>query len=57
MAVPKKRTSKSKKKTRKALWTAKAKKAAVKAFSQARSVLTGRPSSFYYAANNDIYKK
>nr|YP_009346650.1 ribosomal protein L32 [Huperzia serrata]YP_010424529.1 ribosomal protein L32 [Huperzia crispata]YP_011031893.1 ribosomal protein L32 [Huperzia selago]YP_011031980.1 ribosomal protein L32 [Huperzia kunmingensis]YP_209569.1 ribosomal protein L32 [Huperzia lucidula]Q5SD01.1 RecName: Full=Large ribosomal subunit protein bL32c; AltName: Full=50S ribosomal protein L32, chloroplastic [Huperzia lucidula]ATV96618.1 ribosomal protein L32 [Huperzia serrata f. longipetiolata]WRB00917.1 ribosomal prot len=56
MAVPKKRTSKSKKKTRKAVWTAKADKAAVEAFSRARSVLTGRSSSFYYAANNDISK-
>nr|WRK68065.1 ribosomal protein L32 [Phylloglossum drummondii] len=55
MAVPKKRTSKSKKKTRKAVWTAKVDKAALKAFSDAHSVLTGRSGTFYYAADKKKY--
>jgi len=48
MAVPKKRTSKSKKKIRETIWKEKANKAKTKAFSLAQSILTGRSKSFYY---------
>jgi large subunit ribosomal protein L32 len=47
MAVPKKKTSKSKTNKRKAVWKGKAALAAQKALSQGKSVLTGR-SNFYY---------
>ncbi len=47
MAVPKKKTSKSKTDKRKAIWKGKAALAAKKALSQGKSVLTGR-STFYY---------
>nr|YP_010265903.1 ribosomal protein L32 [Botrychium ternatum]UHY94472.1 ribosomal protein L32 [Botrychium ternatum] len=52
MAVPKKRTSKSKKKIRRSVWRKKTDGIASKAFSLAQSILTGRSKSFYYAANN-----
>lgn len=48
MAVPKKRTSKSKKNARKANWKRKASKAAQKSFSLAKSLLQGNPTSFVY---------
>jgi large subunit ribosomal protein L32 len=48
MAVPKKRTSKSKKNARKANWKRKACKAAHKSFSLAKSMLRGKPTSFAY---------
>lgn len=51
MAVPKKRTSKSKKKIRETVWKEKAKEARIKAFSLAQSILTGRSKSFYYTTN------
>ena len=51
MAVPKKRTSKSKKKIRETIWKEKANKARLKAFSLAQSILTGRSKSFYYTIN------
>nr|BAT70131.2 ribosomal protein L32 [Takakia lepidozioides] len=51
MAVPKKRTSKSKKKIRKTVWREKANQARIKAFSLAQSILTGRSKSFYYATD------
>lgn len=51
MAVPKKRTSKSKKKIRETIWKEKAIKARIKAFSLAQSILTGRSKSFYYTIN------
>lgn len=51
MAVPKKRTSKSKKKIRKTIWNEKANKSGMKAFSLAQSILTGRSKSFYYITN------
>jgi ribosomal protein L32 len=51
MAVPKKRTSKSKKKIREIIWKEKANKARIKAFSLAQSILTGRSKSFYYIIN------
>ena len=49
MAVPKKRTSKSKKNARKANWKKKADKAAKKSFSLAKSVLQGKTTSFLYS--------
>nr|YP_004376554.1 ribosomal protein L32 [Ptilidium ciliare var. pulcherrimum]ADK89648.1 ribosomal protein L32 [Ptilidium ciliare var. pulcherrimum] len=52
MAVPKKRTSKSKTKIRKSIWRDKANKTALKAFSLAKSILTNRSKSFYYAINH-----
>jgi len=48
MAVPKKRTSKTKKNCRKAVWKKKAAKEAQKAFSLAKSVLRGQTTSFIY---------
>lgn len=48
MAVPKKRTSKSKKNTRKANWKRKAYKAAQKSLSLAKSMLRGKRTSFIY---------
>nr|QWW92824.1 ribosomal protein L32 [Thuidium sp. 49197] len=51
MAVPKKRTSKSKKKIRETIWEEKANQARLKAFSLAQSILTGRSKSFYYTTN------
>lgn len=42
MAVPKKRTSKAKKKIRETIWREKANQARLKAFSLAQSILTGR---------------
>nr|BDW36556.1 ribosomal protein L32 [Hyophila propagulifera] len=51
MAVPKKRTSKSKKKIRETIWKEKANQARIKAFSLAQSILTGRSKSFYYIIN------
>ena len=49
MAVPKKRTSKSKKKTRKANWKRKGYKATVKSLSLAKSLLGGKSTSFIYS--------
>uniref|UniRef100_A0A248RCY2 Large ribosomal subunit protein bL32c n=1 Tax=Diplazium unilobum TaxID=1678212 RepID=A0A248RCY2_9MONI len=61
MAVPKKRTSGSKKKIRNHVWKTKSAGAASRAFSLAQSVLTGRSGSFYYmtekmAEKKDLYK-
>nr|QYB21570.1 ribosomal protein L32 [Halocarpus bidwillii] len=47
MAVPKKRTSKSRKRIRRNIWKGKAYRAAVKAFSLAESISTGCSKSFY----------
>ena len=46
MAVPKKRTSKSKKNSRLATWNNKANLQAKKALSLAKSILTGNSTSF-----------
>lgn len=54
MAVPKKRTSKSKTKIRRSIWGNKANKIALKAFSLAKSILTNRSKSFYYAINRKL---
>lgn len=48
MAVPKKRTSKSKRDIRKAAWKRKAAVAAAKALSLGKSILTGKNSGFIY---------
>lgn len=49
MAVPKKRTSKSKKNSRKANWKKKGSKAAQKSLSLAKSMLRGKTTSFIYS--------
>nr|YP_010868896.1 ribosomal protein L32 [Vanilla somae]WGU45618.1 ribosomal protein L32 [Vanilla somae] len=48
MAVPKKRTSTSKKRIRRNIWKKKGSLAAVKAFSLAQSVYVGQSKSFLY---------
>ncbi len=53
MAVPKKRTSKSKKNMRKANWKNQARLEAKKALSLGKSVLTGRSHSFVYPSNEE----
>lgn len=53
MAVPKKKTSKSKRDQRKATWKRKAAKEAEKALSLGKSVLTGRSNSFVYPTDED----
>jgi large subunit ribosomal protein L32 len=53
MAVPKKKTSKSKRDQRKAHWQRKAAKAAQKALSLGKSVLTGRSNSFVYPTKEE----
>ena len=53
MAVPKKKTSKSKRDHRKAHWKRKAAKEAEKALSLGKSVLTGRSNSFVYPSDED----
>ena len=53
MAVPKKRTSKAKKNSRKANWKRKAAKSAQKSLSLAKSVLQGKPTSFIYSVYVD----
>nr|QXU76298.1 ribosomal protein L32 [Dicranopteris pedata] len=54
MAVPKKRTSKSRKRIRNHIWKIKIDEMASKASSLARSTLTGRSRSFYYVANEKV---
>ncbi|HEY9908550.1 MAG TPA: 50S ribosomal protein L32 [Thermosynechococcaceae cyanobacterium] len=48
MAVPKKKTSNSKRDKRKATWKAKARVQAQKALSLGKSILTGRATGFVY---------
>ena len=48
MAVPKKRTSKSKRNARKAIWKRKSYFTAQKSFSLAKSLLRGKSTSFVY---------
>lgn len=52
MAVPKKKTSKSKRDQRRAHWKRTAAEQAQKALSQGKSVLTGR-STFVYPSDED----
>ena len=49
MAVPKKRTSKSRKRARKANWKRKGFMAAQKSLSLAKSMLRGKTTSFVYS--------
>nr|QWQ50502.1 ribosomal protein L32 [Ricinus communis] len=51
MAVPKKRTSRSKKRIRKNIWKKKGYWAVLKAFSLAKSLSTGNSKSFFCATN------
>lgn len=53
MAVPKKKTSKSKRNSRKAHWKHKAAVEAKKALSLGKSVLSGRSNSFVYPQDED----
>jgi len=53
MAVPKKRTSKSKKNARKANWKRKGYQAAQKSLSLAKSILRGKTTSFIYTVDID----
>ncbi len=53
MAVPKKKTSKSKRDKRKATWKRKATLQAQKALSIGKSILTGRAEGFVYPQNED----
>lgn len=53
MAVPKKKTSKSKRDKRKATWKHKAALQAQRALSLGKSVLTGRSESFVYITNEE----
>ncbi len=53
MAVPKKKTSKSKRDSRKAVWKRKAAVEAQKALSLGKSVLSGRSNSFVYPQDDE----
>nr|QYB18909.1 ribosomal protein L32 [Climaconeis sp.]QYB18960.1 ribosomal protein L32 [Climaconeis sp.] len=53
MAVPKKRTSKAKKRARKANWKRKGHKATQKSLSLAKSLLRGKSTSFIYSTYVD----
>ncbi|MBW4621002.1 MAG: 50S ribosomal protein L32 [Cyanosarcina radialis HA8281-LM2] len=53
MAVPKKKTSKSKRDSRRANWRKKAALEAQKALSLGKSILTGRSKSFVYPSKED----
>nr|YP_009690971.1 ribosomal protein L32 [Pecluma dulcis]QEG57751.1 ribosomal protein L32 [Pecluma dulcis] len=57
MAVPKKRTSRSRKKIRNRARKARPVKAASVAFSLAQSVLTGHSTSFYYITGEKVGEK
>ncbi len=52
MAVPKKKTSKSKRDKRRANWRRKAADQAQKALSIGKSILTGRAKGFYYPTDD-----
>jgi large subunit ribosomal protein L32 len=53
MAVPKKKTSKSKRDMRRANWRRKAAVEAQKAISRAKSILTGRAEGFFYPTDEE----
>nr|QXX99878.1 ribosomal protein L32 [Allium moly] len=53
MAVPKKRTSISKKRIRRNIWKKKGDLVAIKAFSLAKSVSTGNSKSFFVRQTNN----
>ncbi len=53
MAVPKKKTSKTKRDQRKANWKRQASKEAEKALSLGKSILTGRAKGFVYPSEEE----
>ncbi|KKD39404.1 MAG: 50S ribosomal protein L32 [Limnoraphis robusta] len=53
MAVPKKKTSRSRRDMRKAHWKGKARLQAEKALSLGKSILTGRSESFVYPSDEE----
>lgn len=53
MAVPKKRTSKSKRDMRKATWKRQAALQAQRALSLGKSILTGQAKGFYYPTEEE----
>ena len=53
MAVPKKKTSKSKRDSRRSHWKRQAEFQAKKALSRGKSVLSGRAKGFYYPTDED----
>lgn len=53
MAVPKRKTSKSKRDMRKAHWKRQARLEAQKALSLGKSILTGRSKSFVYPSDEE----
>ncbi|MDY6936847.1 MAG: 50S ribosomal protein L32 [Cyanobacteriota bacterium] len=53
MAVPKKKTSKTKRDQRRALWKRKASFEAEKALSLGKSILTGRSTGFVYPVKDE----
>jgi large subunit ribosomal protein L32 len=57
MAVPKKRTSSSKKNSRRANWIKKANEKAKKAVSLAKSCLNPKSTSFLYKVESSLNKK
>ncbi|MCS6782240.1 MAG: 50S ribosomal protein L32 [Gloeomargarita sp. SKYBB_i_bin120] len=57
MAVPKKKTSKARKRQRKAVWKRQAVFEAQKALSLAKSILTGRSRSFYYPTADEAQEE
>jgi large subunit ribosomal protein L32 len=57
MAVPKKRTSKSKTRSRKAQWYRKAHFASLKAISLGKSIATGNSNSFVFEVKKDTSKE
>jgi len=56
MAVPKKRTSRSKSKSRKSVWMNKAVRSSSKSLSLAKSLISGKSTSFIYAKSLDEYE-
>jgi len=54
MAVPKKRTSKSRTRARKAVWKGQARKASQKSLSLAKSIFKNKTTSFIYKESIDI---
>nr|YP_009426909.1 ribosomal protein L32 [Hymenasplenium unilaterale]ASU95588.1 ribosomal protein L32 [Hymenasplenium unilaterale] len=57
MAVPKKRTSRSKRKIRNKTWKIGPAGVALRAFSLAQSILTGRSRSFFYTSEDVVFKE
>nr|B8HVR1.1 RecName: Full=Large ribosomal subunit protein bL32; AltName: Full=50S ribosomal protein L32 [Cyanothece sp. PCC 7425] len=53
MAVPKKKTSKSKRDMRRATWNRKAAAQAQRALSLGKSILTGQAKGFYYPTDEE----